>query len=76
MIKVYSTESCPWCVKAKQYLKSKNIEYIEVNVGEDMEGREEMIKLSGQMGVPVINIDGKIIVGFDKMAIDEAINTR
>ena len=75
MIKVYSTESCPWCVKAKQYLKSKNIEYIEVNVGEDMEGREEMIKLSGQMGVPVINIDGKIIVGFDKMAIDEAINT-
>lgn len=76
MIKVYSTESCPWCVKAKQYLKSKNIEYIEVNVGEDMEGREEMIKLSGQMGVPVINIDGKIIVGFDKMAIDEAINTK
>ena len=41
-----------------------------------MEGREEMIKLSGQMGVPVINIDGKIIVGFDKMAIDEAINTK
>ena len=76
MIKVYSTESCPWCVKAKQYLKSKNIEYIEVNVGEDMEGREEIIKLSGQMGVPVINIDGKIIVGFDKMAIDEAINTK
>ena len=76
MIKVYSIESCPWCVKAKQYLKSKNIEYIEVNVGEDMEGREEMIKLSGQMGVPVINIDGKIIVGFDKMAIDEAINTK
>ena len=76
MIKVYSTESCPGCVKAKQYLKSKNIEYIEVNVGEDMEGREEMIKLSGQMGVPVINIDGKIIVGFDKMAIDEAINTK
>ena len=76
MIKVYSTESCPWCVKAKQYWKSKNIEYIEVNVGEDMEGREEMIKLSGQMGVPVINIDGKIIVGFDKMAIDEAINTK
>ena len=57
MIKVYSTESCPWCVKAKQYLKSKNIEYIEVNVGEDMEGREEMIKLSGQINLltPSIN---------------------
>ena len=76
MIKVYSTGSCPWCVKAKQYLKSKNIEYIEVNVGEDTEGREELITLSGQMGVPVIHIDGKIIVGFDKMAIDEAINTK
>lgn len=73
MIKVYSTDSCPWCVKAKQYLKSKGIDYIEVNVGEDMEGREEMIKLSNQTGVPVININGVIIVGFDKSAIDNAL---
>ena len=73
MIKVYSTDSCPWCVKAKQYLKSKGIDYIEVNVGEDMEGREEMIKLSNQTGVPVFNINGVIIVGFDKSAIDNAL---
>lgn len=73
MIKVYSTETCPWCVKVKQYLKSKGIEYTEVNVGEDMEGREEMVKLSGQTGVPVLNIDGTIIVGFDKNAIDNAL---
>ena len=73
MIKVYSTDSCPWCVNAKQYLKSKGIDYIEVNVGEDMEGREEMIKLSNQTGVPVININGVIIVGFDKSAIDNAL---
>ena len=73
MIKVYSTDSCPWCEKAKQYLKSKGIDYIEVNVGEDMEGREEMIKLSNQTGVPVININGVIIVGFDKSAIDNAL---
>ncbi|WP_294359459.1 glutaredoxin family protein [uncultured Clostridium sp.] len=73
MVKVYSTDSCPWCVKAKQYLKSKGVEYKEINVAEDMEGREEMVKLSGQMGVPVVNINGIIIVGFDRPAIDEAL---
>ncbi|CDM68452.1 Glutaredoxin-like protein [Clostridium bornimense] len=73
MVKVYSTDSCPWCVKAKQYLKSKGVEYKEINVAEDMEGREEMVNLSGQMGVPVVNINGTIIVGFDRPAIDEAL---
>ncbi len=73
MIKVYSTESCPWCVKTKQYLKIKGIEYTEINVEKDVEGREEMVKLSGQTGVPVINIDGTIIVGFDKPAIDKGL---
>lgn len=73
MVKVYSTDSCPWCVKAKQYLKSKGVEYKEINVAEDMEGREEMVNLSGQMGVPVVNINGTIIVGFDRQAIDEAL---
>lgn len=76
MIKVYSTEVCPWCVKAKQYLKSKGVDYTEVNVGEDMEEREEMIKLSGQTGVPVLNIKGTIIVGFDKPSIDKALEEK
>ena len=61
MVKVYSTDTCPWCVKAKQYLESKNIEYTEVNVGEDMVGREEMVKISGQTGVPVLDINGTAI---------------
>ena len=74
MVKVYSTNSCPWCVKAKQYLKSKNVNYSEINVSEDMEGRREMVNISGQMGVPVLNIDGSVIVGFDKAAIDSALN--
>lgn len=74
MVKVYSTDTCPWCVKAKQYLESKNIEYTEVNVGEDMVGREEMVKISGQTGVPVLDINGTAIVGFDKAAIDKALN--
>lgn len=74
MVKVYSTNSCPWCVKAKQYLKSKNVNFNEVNVSEDMNGRREMVNLSGQMGVPVLNINGSVIVGFDKTAIDSALN--
>lgn len=73
MIKVYSTNSCPWCVKAKQYLKSKNVNFSEVNVSVDMEGRREMVNISGQMGVPVLNINGSVIVGFDKVAIDSAL---
>ena len=74
MVKVYSTNTCPWCDKAKSYLKSKGIEFEELNVQEDMVAREEMIKKSKQMGVPVLDIDGTVIVGFDKNAIDKALN--
>ena len=74
MVKVYSTNSCPWCVKAKNYLKSVNIDFEEFNVQEDMEARDEMINKSIQMGVPVLDINGTVIVGFDKNAIDNALN--
>lgn len=70
MIKVYSTPTCPWCSKVKSYLKSKDINFEDLNVQEDLEAREEMLNLSKQSGVPVINIDGNVIVGFDKPAID------
>ena len=74
MIKVYSTNSCPWCVKAKNYLSSLNVEYVDLNVQEDMAAREEMVSKSKQMGVPVLDINGEIIVGFDRNAIDSALN--
>ncbi|MGL4763133.1 MAG: glutaredoxin domain-containing protein [Sarcina sp.] len=74
MIKVYSTPVCPWCDKAKDYLKRKEVEFTAYNVQEDMEAREEMIASSKQMGVPVLDINGTIIVGFDRKAIDEALN--
>lgn len=74
MVKVYSTNSCPWCVKAKNYLKSVNVAFEEFNVQEDMTARDEMINKSKQMGVPVLDIDGTVIVGFDKNAIDKALN--
>ena len=73
MIKVYTTDSCPWCDKAKNFLKSKNLEYTELNVQDDMEAREEMIKKSRQMRVPVLDINDNIIIGFDKAAILKAL---
>lgn len=68
-IKVYSTNSCPWCVKAKDFLKQHKIEFEDLNVAEDEKARAEMINSSGQMAVPVIDINGEIVVGFDKEKI-------
>lgn len=75
MVKVYSTPTCPWCKKAKSYLESKNIPYEDINVFKNLEAREEMFKKSGQTGVPVLDFCGKIVLGFNKEAIDEAITT-
>lgn len=69
-IKVYSTPTCPWCHKLKDFLKEKNIEFIDIDVSADQKAAEEMIQKSGQMGVPQIEINGKIIVGFDQQAIE------
>ncbi|MFH1779604.1 MAG: glutaredoxin domain-containing protein [Candidatus Micrarchaeota archaeon] len=70
---VYSTPTCPWCVRAKEYFTSINQPFQDVNVAEDQAAAQEMIDKSGQLGVPVIDIDGKIIVGFDRVAIDQAL---
>jgi glutaredoxin 3 len=70
-IKVYSTPTCPWCKKAKAYLEEKGIAFESLNVAEDMKAQQEMIDKSGQMGVPVLDIDGKIVVGFDVEKINE-----
>lgn len=72
-VKVYSTKTCPWCHKAKAFLKEKGIKFEDIDVATDQKAAKEMIKKSGQMGVPVIDIDGKIIVGFDQAAIEKAL---
>ena len=64
-VKVYSTSTCPWCTKTKEFLKENHIKFEEVNVGEDEKARNEMFDKSGQFGVPVIDIGGEIIVGYD-----------
>ena len=68
-VKVYSTEWCMYCKMAKEFFKEKKIEFEEIDVGKDKEAAEEMVKLSGQRGVPVIVIDGEVITGFDKEKI-------
>lgn len=68
---VYSTPTCPWCTKAKDYLKENNIEFTDKDVSVDQAGAMEMIRKSNQRGVPVIDIDGNIIIGFDKPNIDK-----
>jgi len=70
-ITIYSTPTCGYCRMAKEYLTSKSIPYTEVDVSTDRAKQEEMISKSGQFGVPVIDVGGKIIVGFDKRKLDE-----
>jgi glutaredoxin 3 len=72
-VKVYSTSTCPYCTMAKDFLKEQNIEFKSIDVGTDQEAAKEMVKKSGQMGVPVVEIDGEVIVGFDKVAIMSAL---
>ncbi|NLL81959.1 MAG: NrdH-redoxin [Tissierellia bacterium] len=68
---VYSTNTCPWCVKVKDYLTSNNISFTEYNVQQDTERAIEMIEKSGQRGVPVVDINDNIVIGFDKATIDD-----
>jgi len=70
---VYSTATCPYCVRLKAFLEQQKIPFTEVDVGVDRNGLEEMMKKSGQMGVPVTDIEGTIIVGFDQDAIAKAL---
>lgn len=70
-VKVYSTPTCPWCTTAKKYLTSKNVAFEDLDVSRNRAAAMEMLEKTGQQGVPVINIDGKYIVGFNQAAIDK-----
>lgn len=72
-VMVYSTPTCPFCIRAKQFLKDNKIQFEDIDVSADEGKANEMIKKSGQMGVPVIDIDGEFIVGFDKEKIKEVL---
>ncbi len=65
-VKVYSTPTCPWCMKAKKFLQDNGVSFQSLDVASDSQAREEMIKKSGQMSVPQIEIGGELTVGYDE----------
>ena len=75
-VRVFSTQMCPYCVTLKEFLKGHNIEFEDIDVSQDKTALDEMVKKSGQMGVPVIDIDGRIIIGFDKEKITQLLEIK
>jgi glutaredoxin-like YruB-family protein len=72
-VTVFTTPSCSWCTRVKSYLSGRGVSYTEVNVAKDERAMQRMVARSGQMGVPQLDIDGRMIVGFDKARIDQAL---
>jgi glutaredoxin-like YruB-family protein len=72
-VKIYSTPTCPFCIRAKQFLKDNNVAFEDMDVSVNQAAAEEMIRKSGQMGVPLLDIDGELIFGFDKEKIKQAL---
>lgn len=75
-VKIYTTPTCPYCKLAKSYMDEQGIAFDEVDVAENTDAAQEMVKLSGQMGVPVIMVDDQVIVGWNKTALEEALGAK
>lgn len=71
---VYSTPTCPWCTRVKDFLKEKGIEFKNIDVSADPVAAQKMVQKSGQMGVPVVEIDGEFVVGFDELRLKQLLN--
>jgi glutaredoxin 3 len=74
MIKLYSTPTCAYCKTLKEYLKKNGKAFEDIDISKDEKQLQDMIKISGQMGVPVLDIDGEVVAGFDKAKIDKILN--
>ena len=74
MLKIYTTPTCVYCRMAKDFFNQHSVQYEEHNVMEDLKAREEMVSKSGQMGVPVIDVEGELIIGFDKERLSELLH--
>lgn len=70
-VKVYSTPACPYCIRAKDYLQQKGVAFENYDVSSDESKLKEMMQVSGQMGVPVIVVDGQVTVGFDRERLEQ-----
>lgn len=67
---VFSTPTCPWCTRAKSYLRERRIAFRDVDVSRDAAAARDLVRRTGQTGVPVIDIDGTLVLGFDKPKVD------
>ena len=76
VIKIYTTPTCPWCKKTKEFFKENKIKFKEIDAASDKKAAKEMIEKSGQMGVPVIEIDKQLIVGFDEEKLKKALKLK
>jgi glutaredoxin 3 len=72
-VKIYSTPTCTYCQLAKQFFTENNISYEEFDVAADEAKRTEMVEKTGQMGVPVLDIEGQVVVGFDEAKVKEVL---
>jgi len=75
-VKVYTTPTCPWCKKVKQFLESNSVPYQELNVAENKAARDEMVNLTHQLAVPTITIDGDYIIGYNEKALKEKLGIK
>lgn len=76
MVNIYSTPTCVYCNNLKEYLAAKSIPYKDIDVSQDEKELEKMVAISGQMGVPVVEIEGNVVIGFDKEKIDELLKIK
>ncbi len=70
-VTIYTTPTCGYCRATKDFFKENKVEYSEIDVSQDQDKAREMVEKSGQMGVPVIDVDGEIVVGFDQNKLSE-----
>ena len=75
-VKIYTTPTCIWCAKTKEFFKENKVKYKEIDVSKNTKNAEEMVKISGQRGTPVIDVNGKIIVGFDEDALRKELKVK
>ena len=73
---VFTTPTCPWCTRAKSYLRTRGVPFREIDVSRDPSAARDLVRRTGQMGVPVVEIDGRPIVGFDQAKIDTLLGLR
>lgn len=75
-VKIYTIPTCPWCIKTKEFLKANKIKFQDINVASDKKAAKEIIGRSGQTSVPIIDVDGELILGFDEKKLKKSLGLK